>query len=157
MNTMRRRRMFWVAGLTLGVALAVLMAVFAFRSNLMYFYTPTDIAGDAVPEHAAFRLGGLVETGSVRRSGSSLDIEFVLADCEHSIPVRYAGILPDLFREGQGTVAVGRMREGIFEASQVLAKHDENYMPPELAAALQTDTGHSCDAFRPAGRQPTTS
>lgn len=146
--------MFWVAGLTLGVALAVLMAVFAFRSNLMYFYTPTDIARDVVPESAAFRLGGLVEAGSVRRSGDSLDIQFVLADCEHSVPVRYAGILPDLFREGQGTVAVGRMQEGVFEASQVLAKHDENYMPPELAAALTTDTGHSCDAFRPVGGPP---
>jgi cytochrome c-type biogenesis protein CcmE len=147
--TARSRRMAWVGALTVGVALSVLLAVFAFRSNMMYFFTPTDIAKGGVPEQASFRLGGLVETGSVQRDGESLRVDFVLADCDHRVPVSYVGILPDLFREGQGIVTTGRMQGDVFKASQVLAKHDENYMPPELIAALKTDTGHSCEPFRP--------
>jgi cytochrome c-type biogenesis protein CcmE len=137
-----------IAGLMIGLGVAAALGFTAFRKNMMYFYTPSDILAGAAPRHATMRLGGLVETGSVKR-GRGLEVNFSLADCEHRLPVRYDGILPDLFREGQGIVATGHVNDnGTFVADTVLAKHDENYMPPELAKSLKTETGHSCAPFR---------
>ena len=151
--TRRQTRMLAVGGLILGLGLAAWLGFTAFSKNLMYFYTPSDIVAGKAPEHAKLRLGGLVERGSVAR-GEGLDVNFTLADCSQKVGVRYAGILPDLFREGQGIVATGHIENGTFVAEEVLAKHDENYMPPELADSLVTDTGHSCMPFKPveAGR-----
>jgi cytochrome c-type biogenesis protein CcmE len=145
--TKRQRRMFAVFGLLAGVAVAAVLGFTAFRKNMMYFYTPSDILAKAPSESATLRLGGLVETGSVQR-GQGLEVSFTLADCAHHLPVRYTGILPDLFREGQGIVATGHMQGNTFVAQEVLAKHDENYMPPELAESLKTETGHSCAPFK---------
>ncbi|MEC9359610.1 MAG: cytochrome c maturation protein CcmE [Pseudomonadota bacterium] len=148
--TRRQQRMVWIAALVAGVAIAATLAFSAFRANMMYFYTPSDLADGSVPEGATIRLGGLVETGSVKRGDEGLQVLFTLADCSHQIPVSYEGILPDLFREGQGVVTTGKLgADGRFVAAQVLAKHDENYMPPDLAESLKTETGHSCAPFKP--------
>ncbi|WP_020649832.1 cytochrome c maturation protein CcmE [Solimonas variicoloris] len=146
--TKRQKRMAAVAALVAGLALAAVFGFTAFRKNMMYFYTPTDIVEHKVADNARLRLGGLVTVGSLKR-GEGLNVEFMLADCEKSLPVRYDGILPDLFREGQGIVATGQMKDGVFVADEVLAKHDENYMPPELAKSLKTADGqHSCAPFK---------
>ncbi|MCI5063890.1 MAG: cytochrome c maturation protein CcmE [Algiphilus sp.] len=148
--TARRQRMAWIALLLVVVGAAAALASAAFRENLMYFHTPTDIASGEVPSSTNFRLGGLVTTGSVDRDPDSLNVAFRLADCDHEVQVQYSGILPDLFREGQGIVTMGYLDdEGTFQAQQVLAKHDENYMPPELAERLADETGHSCEPFKP--------
>jgi cytochrome c-type biogenesis protein CcmE len=142
----RHRRIVWiVAGLgALGVAVALVLN--AFRSNLVFFYTPTQIATGEAPKGRNFRLGGLVEDNSVKRVPDGLGVTFVVTDRARSIPVRYTGILPDLFREGRGVVAQGRLGEdGGFVATEVLAKHDENYMPPEAAEALKK-AGHPVGA-----------
>jgi len=145
--------MFAVAGLVLGLGVATALGLTAFRKNIMYFYTPTDLVSHQVPDGATVKLGGLVVTGSVQR-GQGLEVGFTLADCEASLPVRFDGMLPDLFREGQGIVATGTMgTDGTFVASEVLAKHDENYMPPELAKTLVTETGHSCAPFKSVSQQ----
>jgi cytochrome c-type biogenesis protein CcmE len=137
-----------LSALVAGIGLAAALGFTAFRKNMMYFYTPSDLVGGSVPADARLRLGGLVEKGSVRR-GDGLLVSFTLADCQQTVPVRYEGILPDLFREGQGIVATGRLEaDGSFRADEVLAKHDENYMPPELAESLKTETGHSCMPFK---------
>lgn len=146
--TKRGRRMMAVAGLVLGLAIAAALGFTAFRKNMMYFYTPSDLVAGKAPTGATLRLGGLVERGSVQRA-EGLRVGFVLADCAKQVKVSYEGILPDLFREGQGIVATGHMGPGgEFLADQVLAKHDENYMPPELAESLKTPTGHSCAPFK---------
>jgi cytochrome c-type biogenesis protein CcmE len=152
--TRRQTRMLAVGGLVLGLGLAAWLGFTAFSKNLMYFYTPSDIVDGRAPATARMRLGGLVEKGSVAR-GDGLQVNFVLADCAKKVSVRYEGILPDLFREGQGIVATGRVDDGTFVAEEVLAKHDENYMPPELADSLKTETGHSCMPFKPV-TQPAT-
>ena len=108
----------------------------AFQSNLVFFYTPSQIAANEAPQGKSFRVGGMVETGSVKRNG--VEVRFMVTDTANTIPVVYSGILPDLFREGKGVVAQGQLGpDGIFRAREVLAKHDENYMPPEAAAALK--------------------
>jgi cytochrome c-type biogenesis protein CcmE len=142
--------MLAVGGLLVGLVAAAALGFTAIRKNMMYFYTPTDIVASPPDSDARIRLGGLVVAGSLRR-GEGLEVAFTLADCEQSLPVRYSGILPDLFREGQGIVASGRVgSDGVFAADEVLAKHDENYMPPELVDALKTaDGGHSCAEFKP--------
>lgn len=147
--TKRQKRMAAIAALLLGLALAAALGFTAFRKNMMYFYTPSDLVAGTVPVGAMLRLGGLVEKGSVQR-GEGLNVRFTLSDCTRSIRVRYAGILPDLFREGQGIVATGSLdAEQVFVASEVLAKHDENYMPPQLAESLKTADGkHSCEPFK---------
>ena len=146
--TRRQRRMAAVAALVVGLALATALGVTAFKKNLMYFYTPTDLVTGTVAPGQRLRLGGLVERGSVRH-GEGLSVEFVLGDCAHTLPVRYDGILPDLFREGQGIVATGTLdADGRFVADEVLAKHDENYMPPQLAKSLKDGSGHSCAPFK---------
>jgi len=146
--TRRQRRMLGVAALVVGVGLAAALTLTAFRKNLMSFYTPSDLVVADVREGAKLRLGGLVETGTLKR-GDGLRVDFIVADCTHKVPVRYEGLLPDLFREGQGIVATGSMNaEKVFVADEVLAKHDENYMPPQVAAGLQTPQGHSCAPFK---------
>ncbi len=120
----------------LGVAVALILN--AFNSNLVFFFSPTQIANGEAPTSRAFRIGGLVEEGSIKRQADGVSVSFVVTDTAKSIPVTYTGILPDLFKEGKGVVAEGRLGgDGLFTATQVLAKHDENYMPPEAAHALE--------------------
>jgi cytochrome c-type biogenesis protein CcmE len=120
----------------LGVAAALVLN--AFRSNLVFFFSPTQIAANEAPRGHSFRLGGLVEAGSLKRVPESLTVHFVVTDLAQKIPVSYTGLLPDLFTEGKGVVAQGKLgADGVFHADQVLAKHDENYMPPEAAQALE--------------------
>ena len=145
--TRRQNRMLLVALLLFGVFSAGYLGIKAFNENLLYFYTPTDVANDKAPVGKSFRIGGLVEKDSVQRQ--DMMVSFVVTDNNKSIEVRYEGILPDLFREGQGVVTSGSItckRKGwscknIFIATEVLAKHDENYMPPEVAAALEITAG----------------
>ena len=145
MTRTRRRRLMLVGGLFVGLAAATALALTAFSENILYFYQPSEIAAGEVPVDTRFRIGGLVEDGSVERNNDDLFVRFVLADCESSVPVRFKGTLPDLFREGQGIVAYGQInRDGEFVADEVLAKHDENYMSPDVAEAMQTDQGVSC-------------
>jgi len=126
-----------VGGLAL-LGIAAGLVLYAFQSNLVFFFTPTQIAAGEAPRDRAFRVGGLVQSGSVKREPQALKVQFVVTDTAHSIPVAYSGSLPDLFREGKGVVAQGRIgADGVFHASEVLAKHDENYMPPEAAHALE--------------------
>ncbi|MBU1394607.1 MAG: cytochrome c maturation protein CcmE [Gammaproteobacteria bacterium] len=120
----------------LGVAVALVLN--AFNSNLVFFFSPTQVANGEAPTSRAFRIGGLVEEGSTRREADGLTTRFVVTDTAKSMPVTYTGILPDLFKEGKGVVAEGRLGpDGLFAATQVLAKHDENYMPPEAASAIE--------------------
>lgn len=134
----RQKRMLWVlAGVAL-VGLAVTLVLRALDANVMFFYSPSQVRAGEVPEGAAFRIGGLVEEGSLQRSADGLQVEFVVTDQAQRVPVRYQGLLPDLFKEGKGVVASGRLQgDGVFAATEVLAKHDENYMPPEAAKALE--------------------
>ena len=137
--TPRRQRLLAVAVILGGAAIAVGFALQAFRSNLMMFYAPTQVASGEAPVGRAFRLGGLVTIGSVQRVPGKLDVSFVLTDLKNEIKVAYSGILPDLFREGQGIIAHGKLGEdGVFHADEVLAKHDEAYTPPEIEHALKT-------------------
>jgi len=132
-----------VAGLVvLGVGAAVGLSLRAFQENLLYFYTPSQMASGEAPADRKFRLGGLVEKGSVRRDPGALEVRFDVTDNKKVVTVAYAGVLPDLFRDGQGVIALGQMEPGgVFRAEEVLAKHDENYMPPEVAEALAAE-GH---------------
>jgi cytochrome c-type biogenesis protein CcmE len=133
-----RQKRFVLIGLGL-VALAVASALVlnAFQSNLVFFYTPTQAANGDVPQGRSFRIGGMVEAGSLTREGDGLTVHFIVTDMAKRVPVTYKGILPDLFKEGKGAVAQGQLiAGGTFVASEVLAKHDENYMPPEAADAL---------------------
>jgi len=136
--TRRQQRMVLVGLLVTGVAIAVGFGINAFQQNLQYFFSPTDVVAHKSPANRNFRLGGLVTNGSVQRQGDGLTIAFSVTDTVETVNIRYTGILPDLFREGQGIVATGKMGpNGVFIAEEVLAKHDENYMPPEVAAALK--------------------
>jgi len=138
MNKRSRRKML-VAMVIFGVAVSTVLALTAFDENLLYFYSPTQIHAGEAPENRSFRVGGLVVDGSVRREENSIAVQFDLTDNAEVVAVTYTGILPDLFREGQGIVAMGRLDgSGLFVAEEVLAKHDENYMPPEVADALNT-------------------
>ncbi len=131
----RQSRMIFVAILVLGVALAGYLGIKAFNENLLYFFSPTDVVEGKAPAGKSFRLGGLVATGSVKRDG--IKVDFDITDGANTFGVKYEGILPDLFREGQGIIATGSLNDKTFVASEVLAKHDENYMPPEVAEALE--------------------
>jgi cytochrome c-type biogenesis protein CcmE len=149
----RTRRVIWiVAGVSLlGVATALVLN--AFNSNLVFFFTPTQVADNEVPKNRAFRIGGLVEAGSVARDKDALTVRFRVTDTAKTIPVVFTGILPDLFKEGKGVVAQGKLgNDGVFRASEVLAKHDENYMPPEAAEALKR-AGKSIDKGAFAGQK----
>jgi cytochrome c-type biogenesis protein CcmE len=136
--TPRQRRLgLLIAALVCG-GTALAFVLNAFRSNLVFFFSPTQVAAHEAPAARSFRLGGLVAPGSLRRDPENLTIRFVVTDTRHDIPVVYRGLLPDLFREGKGVVARGALdRDGTFVASEILAKHDENYMPPEAADALK--------------------
>lgn len=135
--TPRRRRMILIGSMLAGVALAVFLGLTAFQKNLLYFYTPTQVAAGEAPKGYPFRVGGLVVAGSVQRS-EAVTVRFSVTDGAATVPIVYSGILPDLFREGQGIISIGQINaEGVFEASEVLAKHDENYMPPEVGDALK--------------------
>ena len=134
--TKRQNRMILVVLLVIGVSLAGYFGIKAFNDNLLYFFTPTDVLDGKAPQGKSFRIGGLVQPGSVVRD--NLLVFFTLTDNKKTIDVQYEGILPDLFREGQGIVATGSIStENVFRATEVLAKHDETYMPPEVAEALQ--------------------
>jgi len=140
MKTRHKRLAIIVVGVA-GLTVASLFVLNAFRSNLVFFYSPTEVLAGKVATDKVIRIGGLVEKGSVRRSPDGLKVDFVVTDLNKRLPVHYEGVLPDLFREGQGVVAQGRLQNGSqFVASQVLAKHDEKYMPPEAAQALKGGT-----------------
>ncbi|HKT74635.1 MAG TPA: cytochrome c maturation protein CcmE [Steroidobacteraceae bacterium] len=139
--TPRQRRMTLVAGILVGVSIAGALALSAFRKNVTFFFDPTQVAAGQVPAGERFRLGGMVTQGSVQRAPGSLEVRFVVTDFKNEVPVSYTGVLPDLFREGQGVVAHGRMLNGTFVADEVLAKHDEKYMPPEVARSLKRRHG----------------
>lgn len=142
MRPVRKRRLQLVIFLMVGVAIAVGVVTYALRQNINLFYTPTQIAAGEAPIEREIRAGGLVVAGSVERSSDSLYVEFVVTDTAAQVKVAFDGILPDLFREGQGILAVGALDEnGVVQARQVLAKHDENYMPPEIQEAIEA-AGH---------------
>jgi len=139
MNRQRRNRLILTGGIVALVAVAVGLMLVALQENINLFYSPTQVAQGEAPDNHTFRVGGLVKEGSVQRDTQSLQVRFDLTDGNHQVTVSYTGILPDLFREGQGIVAQGRLgTDGVFQADQVLAKHDENYMPPEVEEALKT-------------------
>ena len=131
----RHKRIAFIAVGLAGLALAAFLVASAFRNNLVFFFSPTDVAAQKAPVGRTFRIGGLVQEGTLKRDG--LNVQFIVTDTAASIPVVYNGILPDLFKEGRGCVAQGKIgNDGVFHAEQVLAKHDENYMPPEAGQAL---------------------
>lgn len=133
----RQQRMLAVGLAVAGIAIATALTLRAFQENMMFFVEISDVAEGEYPEDRNFRVGGLVVDGSVRRESGELEVNFDLTDTQQVLTVRYAGILPDLFREGQGIIAHGRLGDdGVFVADEVLAKHDENYMPPEVAESL---------------------
>jgi len=139
MKPERKRRLLIVLGVVVGVATAVGLVTYAMRQNINYFFTPTEIAEGKAPVDRPVNTGGLVVKGSVQRDPNSLKVQFQLTDTEHTVNVSYEGILPDLFREGQGIIGVGKVQaDGSIVASQILAKHDETYMSPEVAAAIKT-------------------
>ncbi len=143
MTPKKQRRLAFAITLLLAGGGAAGLAVFALQDNVLFFYSPSDIAAhpEKVPEGRAFRIGGLVQSGSVKRD-AGLEVQFTVTDGKNAVPVHYSGVLPDLFREGQGVVALGtRSNNGVFTASEVLAKHDEKYMPPEVVDALKR-SGH---------------
>ena len=132
----RHKRLAAVAAGVAALGVATALILNAFQSNLVFFYTPSQIAANEAPLGKSFRIGGMVETGSVKRDG--VEVRFVVTDLTKNVPVAYTGVLPDLFREGKGVVAQGQLgADGVFRAREVLAKHDENYMPPEAAMALK--------------------
>ena len=149
----RTKRALWIAAGVAGLGVATALVLNAFQSNLVFFFTPTQVAANEAPRDRPFRVGGMVQAGSVVRDKDALTVRFNVTDTARTIPVVFTGILPDLFREGKGVVAQGRIGpDGIFKASEVLAKHDENYMPPEAADALKK-AGHNIDKAAFAGQK----
>ncbi len=151
----RHKRMLWISAGLCGLAVAAFLIFRALNSNMSWFYTPTEVAQGKAPTGRTFRIGGLVEQGSLQRDDKGVDLTFRVTDNATTLLVHYTGILPDLFKEGRGVVAQGRIEhDGTFRAEQVLAKHDENYMPPEAAEALAR-AGHPVGApkqFQPGGK-----
>ena len=142
MTPTRKRRLIAVLLILAGVGIAATIAFYSLQQNLLYFQSPSDLVQQPIPPGRQFRLGGLVKAGTVERVDNSLATRFVVTDGPEDVTVEYVGILPDLFREGQGVIARGALDEnGLFAATEVLAKHDENYMPPEVKEALE-ETGH---------------
>lgn len=138
MTPTRKKRLILVLIVALGVAIAVAIFLTAFKDNIMFFKSPTEVAAQDYPKNRSFRLGGMVKEDSLTRIPDSLKVQFVVTDFAQDVLVEYEGILPDLFREGQGVVTIGKMaQDDLFVAEEVLAKHDENYMPPEAAGALK--------------------
>jgi cytochrome c-type biogenesis protein CcmE len=149
MTPKRWRRLYLVGGIVAGVGVATALSLSAFRQNVNYYFIPTDVAAGKVHGDRAFRLGGMVAKGSVQRAPGSLDVRFTVTDFCHDLPVTYNRVLPDLFREGQGVIVHGRLDQGVLIADDVLAKHDENYMPPKIHDATAAQTGVAT-----AGAQP---
>jgi cytochrome c-type biogenesis protein CcmE len=136
MKRRHRRIAFIVVGLA-GLAIATYLVASAFRNNLVFFFSPTQVAAKEAPINRTFRVGGLVQSGTLQRDKDALTVRFIVTDTAASVPVVYKGILPDLFKEGRGCVAQGHLEsDGVFHADQVLAKHDENYMPPQAGEAI---------------------
>jgi cytochrome c-type biogenesis protein CcmE len=139
---LRHKRLALAGGLLLAAGAVVALVMNAFQSNLVFFYTPTQVVANEAPANRTFRIGGMVEAGTVKRDG--LHVNFIVTDTAKTVAVRYQGVLPDLFQEGKGVVAQGQLKDGVFVAREVLAKHDENYMPPEAAHAVkQAQKGQS--------------
>jgi cytochrome c-type biogenesis protein CcmE len=149
----RTKRAFWIVGGLAGIGVAASLVLNAFQSNLVFFFTPSQIASNEAPRDRAFRVGGLVESGSLQRDKDALTVRFKVTDTAQAIPVVFTGILPDLFKEGKGVVVQGRVgSDGVFRATEVLAKHDENYMPPEAAESLRK-AGNPIDKSAFAGQK----
>ena len=146
----RHRRLVLIALAVSAFAGAAALILNAFQSNMVFIFSPTQVAEKAVPQAQDFRLGGLVEEGSLIKNSQDLGVRFVVTDLVHKVPVTYTGLLPDLFKEGKGVVAQGKLGpDGVFRADEVLAKHDENYMPPEAAKALQDAARRQQPATKP--------
>jgi len=151
----RQKRFIFLLGGMVALGITIALVLNAMQGNLSYFFSPTEVAEGKAPLDRNFRLGGLVETGSFKRMGSDLTVTFVVTDEKRRVPVQYTGILPDLFKEGQGMIAQGKMGPGgIFMADEVLAKHDEEYMPPEVAEALAKGHQEGSAKMRDAQSQP---
>ena len=152
MNPIRRRRLVFVGLLVLAAAVAAALIALALQRNVNYLYTPTDVLKGEAGGHARFRLGGMVAAGSFKRAQGSMEAHFDVDDGDAKLPVVYTGILPDLFREKQAVIATGSMKDGVFVADQVLAKHDENYMPKEVADKMaEAHRKHAVPGQPPAG------
>lgn len=155
MTPTRKKRLYLVILMIFGIAVAATLALNAFDENLMFFYAPSEVAAGKAPVDHPFRLGGLVTKGSVKRQQNGLTVQFKLSDMKETVTVEYTGILPDLFREGQGIISRGRLRaDGTFIADEVLAKHDENYMPPEVADSLRAAHSENAETANTGGGQP---
>lgn len=140
MNNARQKKMIWVVAILLGAAIAVSLILYAIRQQTDYYFDPTMISQGKAPESKRIRAGGMVVAGSVKRDPNDpVNIQFSITDFKSTVPVRYRGVLPDLFAENSGVVATGELNDGVFVASEVLAKHDENYMPPEVAKSLKQE------------------
>ena len=137
MNSTQKKRLGLIAGGLIICGAAAALVFNAFEENLVFFFSPSQVAAHEAPEGRAFRIGGFVQEGSVQRQKDGLTVRFEVTDTAHTVPVTYKGSLPDLFKEGKGVVAQGKLQNGVFVADQVLAKHDENYMPPEAEKAVQ--------------------
>ncbi|MCB5189150.1 cytochrome c maturation protein CcmE [Methylobacillus arboreus] len=149
---LRYKRLGLILGAVALVAVAIGLVLNAFQSNIVFFYTPTQIVNGEVPKETSFRIGGMVLEGSLKRQDDGLTVQFAVTDTVNVVPVTYTGILPDLFKEGKGVVAQGALdSQGRFVASNVLAKHDENYMPPEAAEALKRAKVTQSPAVQPDG------
>jgi cytochrome c-type biogenesis protein CcmE len=134
----RHKRIIFIACCLFALGLAAWLVLAAFKNNLVFFFSPTQVAAKEAPQGRTFRIGGLVQNGTLKRDSDGLTIRFTVTDTANTIPVVYKGILPDLFKEGRGCVAQGKVgSDGVFYADQIMAKHDENYMPPEAAKALE--------------------
>ena len=137
MNSTRKKRLGLIAGGLIICGAAAALVFNAFEENLVFFFSPSQVAAHEAPEGRAFRIGGFVQEGSVQRQKDGVTVRFEVTDTAHTVPVTYKGSLPDLFKEGKGVVDQGKLQNGVFVADQVLAKHDENYMPPEAEKAVQ--------------------
>ncbi|AXI02889.1 cytochrome c maturation protein CcmE [Aquirhabdus parva] len=137
MNIVRKRRLMIVIFALFGLCVAIALILYALRAQTDYFYTPAQIASGAAPSNKRIKAGGMVVKGSLKKQIDSLSVSFQITDFKSTVDVRYTGILPDLFKEGSGVVGTGEMHDGVFFADEILAKHDENYMPPDVTAALK--------------------
>lgn len=153
----RQQRMLAVGLAVAGIAIAAALTLRAFQDNMMFFVSVSDVVAGDFPTERNFRVGGLVVDGSIKRAPGSLDVSFSVTDLRCTIDVSYTGVLPDLFREGQGVVAHGRMGQGVFVADEVLAKHDENYMAPEVAESLAKHVDEQTESLREDGTECVTS
>ncbi len=155
MTPKRKKRLYLVILMVLGVGTAAVLAINAFEENLMFYYPPAEVVAGKAPTDHPFRMGGLVTQGSVKRLDDGLTVQFDITDNAETVTVQYTGILPDLFREGQGIISLGKLTaDGVFVADEVLAKHDETYMPPEVADSLQTAHQEGARAMQDKTQKP---